>query len=102
MNCGVIEMDFEVGYPIDGHNYGSITGTAFIDDDAKVVGLRLTALHAGSPDIDLEVPRKYDDSFAAKIADVVEGSYKYEIRDALNEWSVSIAEQEWEPREAAE
>lgn len=103
MNVGVISLDFEVGFPIDGGVYGSgFSGRAEIDCDGKVVHLALESYSVGK-DGEFDVPPVYDPtSPISLLADAVEGIYEDEIEDKLNDWAVSLAEQQWEPREAAE
>lgn len=103
MNVGVISIDFEVGFPIEGGEYGKgFDGRADVDCDGKVVHITLESF-GHQPDGEFDVPSIYDATNPiSRIADLIEGSYEDEIEHALNEWSVSIAEQQWQPREAAE
>jgi hypothetical protein len=112
---GVITFDFEeVGVDLDGAEVGMFSGSASIDQDGNVVGL---TLDAWSNDVDrqfkrttryLKVPMQRNqltslsDMIASALADTIEKRFKRHIEDELNDWCVSLAEQEWEYPEAAE
>jgi hypothetical protein len=106
MNVGVISMDFEVGHYIDGDEYGKgYDGTAEIDCDGHVVHLRVEGFRSKTPDLEVDVlvnPVTKVEVWARELADTIEAAYDREIKDLLDDWSVSIAEKQWEPREAAE
>lgn len=100
MNTGIFTIDFEVGMPIDGGVYGKgFDGTAEIDCDGKVVHISLETFATG-PNGEFDVPRIFDESNPiCWIADQIEGKYDDDIEDKLNEWSVSIAEKQFEAAE---
>lgn len=115
---GVITFDFEeVGIDLAGAEVGMFSGSASIDKDGVVVGLTLDAF-VEEPSRQfgplkqvtryLKVRSKYvwithfDDILARKLADTIEKRFERQIADELNDWCVSLAEQEWEYPEAAE
>lgn len=105
---GVIDFDFEeVGVNIDGAEVGMFSGSASIDQEENVVGLTLDAFDSSKQVTRyLKVPRRgwpsnFNDILAEKLAETIEQRFKHEITDKVNDWCVSIAEQEWQP-EAAE
>lgn len=109
---GVINFDFEeTGIDLEGAEAGMFSGTASIDQDGVVVGLTLDAF------IDdtsrqfgplkqttryLKVPMQRNqltslpDLIARALADTIEKRFKRQIEDELNDWHVSLAEQEFE------
>jgi len=103
MNVGVVTIDFDdVGILHDGHDYGHFTGTAEIDCDETVIALCLEPLENKKPCWNIDVPFPYDENnWVCLLADNIKGRFKQTIKDKLDDWSVSIAEQQFE-REAAE
>jgi len=105
MNVGVISLDFEVGHYVDGDEYGKgYDGTAEIDAEGHIVHLRVEGFRSKTPDLEVDVvvnPATKLEIWARELADTIESTYDREIKDKLNDWSVSIAEQQF-TREAAE
>lgn len=101
MTCGVITIDFEVGYPIKGHQYGrGFPGSAEIDADGSVVSICLEPFADGSPYVTLIVPfhrnvPRGDEVLALALAGTIEESYADEIAFKLMDWEVSQVEQTW-------
>jgi len=108
---GVIDFDFEeVGVNIDGAEVGMFSGSASIDQDGHVVGLTLdgyvtdrAAPFGPSKKVEryLKVPLRDEphdlpSQMASALANAIERGFEPEINDALNDWHVSLAEQEWE------
>ena len=102
MNVGVLTIDFEIGLPVDRVCYGSIGGTAEIDCDGAVVHITLEPRANRVPLGEFDVPVPRDDSIVSQLANQIEADYDDDIEHRLTEWSVSIAEKQFEPREAAE
>lgn len=112
-NDGVIDFDFEeVGVQIDGAECGMFSGTASIDQDGAVVGLYLDAYVTdraaplGLPKkvtrylkvpLRHHIPLAFESYLARELATAIETGFEPEINDKLNDWSVSIAEQSFEP-----
>lgn len=100
MSIGVITLDFfEVGYPINGVEYGSFQGSAEIDVDGRVVAISLDPLAKDEPFAHIDV--KADNTFAMLIAAQIQSAYGDTIADKLNDWHVSLAEREWEAEAVA-
>jgi hypothetical protein len=111
---GVIDLDFEeVGVNIDGAEVGMFSGSASIDREGAVVGLTLDAYVTdkaapfGPPKKVfryLKVPLRtkveafctFAELLARQIANAIESGFAPEISDKLNDWCVSLAEQEFE------
>lgn len=115
---GILNFDFEeCGVDLAGAEIGMFSGSASIDQDGVVVGLTLDAWADERPKQFvptkkttryLKVPMQRNqltslpDLIARALADTIEKRFKRQIEDELNEWHVSLAEQEWEHPEAAE
>lgn len=115
LDDGVIDFEFEeVGVLIEGAEVGMFSGTASIDQDGAVVGLTLDSYVTDKTDplgipkrvsryIRVPLPARLDswctftEQLARGLATTIQKGFEPEINDKLNDWSVSIAEQTFEP-----
>ncbi len=96
-NDYAVEILFEeIGVIIDGAKCGLYSGTAQIDQDGDITGLLLDGYQDGvRVSRYVPVPSK-EHGWLNDLAKVVSEDYRGSIRDAVNEWHVSQAEDSWE------
>lgn len=105
----------DVGLRIDGAEVGMFAGVAHVDHHGSVVGLELdtyvtdpvnplltkkAARYFRVPHFNAPMSLRFDDVLATHLAHAVTLSHQHQIQDALNDWSVSVAEREWHPEPA--
>lgn len=103
--CAVIDVDFEeVSIEVHGVHVGLFDGTAYVDSDGAVTGIRFDGWKDGQRTcVRLDVPARYSNrptwngTFALVIADEIQRQYADTIREKLDDWVDSLSN-----REAAE
>ncbi|MBA2125083.1 hypothetical protein DLM45_02430 [Hyphomicrobium methylovorum] len=113
-----VEIPFEeIGIQIDGADVGMFDGTAHVDQHGSVVGLEIDGYvtdpvnplgrrkqvtrYLKVPFWNGPAPTNFIDILAKHLAHEITVSCEPEINDKLNDWSVSLAEKEWHPEQAA-